>query len=103
MYCDVGHINCSNACKKIGIYVPKKTTLHCLRHTFAVKKYLETRDLYEVCKRLKHDKLSTTQIYAKFNWKRLDQDFPSLVPKEVKMDKCKTKVQNYHPNKSKIT
>ena len=80
--------NFSNACKKTGIYESKKTTLHCLRHTFAVKKYLETRDLYEVCKRLNHDKLSTTQIYSKFSWGRLEQDFPSLVPKQAKMDKC---------------
>jgi len=80
----------TDACKKIDIYVPKKTTLHCLRHTFAVKKYLETRDIYEVCKRLNHDKLSTTLIYSKFSWKRLEQDFPTLVSKEPKIDKCVT-------------
>ena len=67
------------ACKKLGLYESKKTTLHCLRHTFAVKKYLETRDLYEVCKRLNHDKLSTTQMYSKFSWSRLEQDFPTLM------------------------
>ena len=69
----------TDACKKIGIYIPKKTTLHCLRHTFAVKKYLETRDIYEVCKRLNHDKLSTTMIYTKFSFERLEQDFPTLM------------------------
>ena len=75
------------ACKNIGIYVPRKTTLHCLRHTFAVKKYLETRDLYEVCKRLNHDKLSTTQIYSKFSWSRLEQDFPTLMEHDSKTAK----------------
>lgn len=79
----------TSACKKIGIYVPRKTTLHCLRHTFAVKKYLETRDLYEVCKRLNHDSIKTTQQrYAQFSWSRLEQDFPSLAPKQAKVDKC---------------
>ena len=67
----------ADACKEIGIYESKKTTLHCLRHTFAVKKYLETRDIYEVCKRLNHDSIKTTQIYSKFSWKRLEQDFPN--------------------------
>ena len=61
----------------------------CLRHTFAVKKYLETRDLYEVCKRLNHNSIKTTQEkYAQFSWSRLEQDFPSLVPKQAKLDKC---------------
>jgi len=76
----------TDACKTIGIYESKKTTLHCLRHTFAVKKYLETRDIYEVCKRLNHDSIKTTQIYSKFSWKRLEQDFPTLAPKQAEMD-----------------
>ena len=78
----------TDACKEIGVYESKKTTLHCLRHTFAVKKYLETRDIYEVCKRLNHDKLSTTLIYSKFSWKRLEQDFPTLVSKEPELEEC---------------
>jgi len=80
----------TDACKKLGIYESKKTTLHCLRHTFAVQKYLETRDIYEVCKRLNHDKLSTTLIYSKFSWKRLEQDFPTLLPKQAKNGKGET-------------
>ncbi len=74
----------TDACKLIGIYENKKTTLHCLRHTFAVKKYLETRDIYEVCKRLNHDSIKTTQIYSKFSWKRLEQDFPNTCGSMVK-------------------
>ena len=69
------------------------TTLHCLRHTFAVMKYLETRDIYEVCKRLNHNSLKTTMIYSKFTWKRLEQDFPTLInnaSNKAKMDECKT-------------
>ena len=70
------------------------TTLHCLRHTFAVMKYLETRDIYEVCKRLNHNSLKTTMIYSKFTWKRLEQDFPTLInnaSNKAKIDECTTK------------
>ncbi|MDP6586017.1 MAG: hypothetical protein QF535_15305, partial [Anaerolineales bacterium] len=49
---------------------------------------------------MNHDKLSTTQIYAKFSWKRLEQDFPSLVPKEPKIDKCIP--QKCIPNSDKL-
>ena len=90
----------TDACKKIDIYVPKKTTLHCLRHTFAVKKYLQTRDLYEVCKRLNHDKFSTTEIYAQFSYKRLEQDFPTLAPKQAK--KGKVTPNKVTPNTDKL-
>jgi len=94
----------SDACKKIGIYVPNKTTLHCLRHTFAVKKYLETRDLYEVCKRLNHDSIKTTQQkYAQFSWRRLEQDFPSLLPKQAKNDECIHENRIHDSNKRYIS
>ena len=92
----------TDACKKLGIYESKKTTLHCLRHTFAVKKYLETRDIYEVCKRLNHDKLSTTLIYSKFSWKRLEQDFPTLVPKQAKNGKNKLKTNKIKAKTNKM-
>ena len=64
-----------DACKEIGIYEPRVTKLHCLRHTFAVMRYLETRDLYQVCKELNHTSITTTEIYAQFSFKRLEQDF----------------------------
>ena len=69
----------TNACKKVGIYEDKRTTLHCLRHTFALMKYLETRDLYEVCKRLNHTSIKTTERYSQFSFQRLEQDYPSIV------------------------
>jgi len=52
--------------------------LHCLRDTYAVMRYLETRDLYKVCKELNHTSIKTTEKYATFKWRRLEQDFPSL-------------------------
>ena len=67
------------ACECIGIYEPKVTTFHCLRHTFAVRRYLETRDIYQVCKELGHTSIKTTEIYTQFSFARLEQDYPSLV------------------------
>ncbi len=54
---------------------------HSLRHTFAVRCYLKTKDIYEVAKRLGHSSVITTEIYAKFDLKRLSQDFPDLLAK----------------------
>lgn len=58
-------------------------SLHSLRHTFAVRRYLQTKDLYRVCKELGHTSILTTEIYARFSFARLEQDFPTLskVPK----------------------
>ena len=56
-----------------------KYHLHCLRHTFAVRRYLQTRDIYLVKQELGHSSVVTTEIYAKFSLRRLESDFPSLV------------------------
>ena len=53
--------------------------LHCLRHTFAVRRYLQTRDIYRVKQELGHQSVTTTEIYAKFSLRRLEVDFPTLV------------------------
>ena len=52
---------------------------HCLRHTFAVRTYLQTRDIFAVSRMLGHTSLKTTEVYAQFNFNRLEQEFPSLV------------------------
>ena len=67
-----------NACIKAKI---KNRKFHSLRHSFAVREYLKTRDIYAVAKMLGHANVSTTQIYAKFNLRKLQQDFPDLVEK----------------------
>ena len=54
-------------------------TLHCLRHTFAVRRYLETRDIYLVKTELGHSSVVTTEKYANFDLRKLEEDFPSLV------------------------
>tara|TARA_B100001250_G_scaffold397230_1_gene404130 strand:+ start:1207 stop:1434 length:228 start_codon:yes stop_codon:yes gene_type:complete len=54
-------------------------------------KYLETRDLYEVCKRLNHTSIKTTERYSQFSFQRLEQDYPSIVEngsKVAKIDEC---------------
>ena len=56
-----------------------KYHLHCLRHTFAVRRYLQTRDIYLVKQELGHSSVVTTEIYAKFSLRRLESDFPSFV------------------------
>ena len=56
-----------------------KYHLHCLRHTFAVRRYLQTRDIYLVKQELGHESVTTTERYAKFSLRRLEADFPSLV------------------------
>ncbi len=56
-----------------------KYHLHCLRHTFAVRRYLQTRDIYLVKQELGHSSVTTTEKYAKFSFRRLECDFPSLM------------------------
>ena len=61
-------------CREVGI----DRRFHDLRHTFAVRRYLMTRDIYQVMKEMGHSKISTTEIYSKFNDRRLETDFPIL-------------------------
>ena len=78
-------------CRAVGI----ERRFHDLRHTFAVRRYLMTRDIYQVMKEMGHSKITTTQIYSKFNLRRLESDFPSLVysyQKPAKLDKVDTKL-----------
>ena len=68
-------------------------TLHCLRHTFAVRKYLHTRDIYLVKTELGHTSVVMTEKYANFtSFEELEEDFPGddfpvLVDRDFK--KCR--------------
>ena len=64
----------------------KHVRFHDLRHTAALRSYLKTRDIYAVARLLGHASVSTTQIYANFDLKRLEQDFPDLVKSPQKDD-----------------
>ena len=54
-------------------------TLHCLRHTFAVMRYLKSRDIYLVKTELGHTSVVMTEKYANFDTRKLEEDFPSLL------------------------
>ena len=63
-------------CRLIGL----DNKFHDLRHTFAVRRYLMTRDIYQVMKELGHTKVTTTQIYADFeDTIDIKEEFPSIV------------------------
>ena len=51
---------------------------HDLRHTFAVRMYLSTKDIYRVKELMGHSSVTTTEKYARFKMRRLASDFPSL-------------------------
>ena len=68
-------------CDKLGL----DYNFHCLRHTFAVRRYFETKDIYLVSKELGHTSVLTTEKYAQFNPNRLEQWFPTLVKKPMKL------------------
>jgi len=63
------------ACNEIG----RTHKFHDLRHTFAVRKYLEHNNIYKVRDLLGHQTVKTTEIYAKFSLMRLKDDFPSIL------------------------
>lgn len=65
------------ACRDVGI----DHRFHDLRHTFGVRRYLESRDIYRVKKEMGHASVTTTEIYAKFSLRRLAHDFPTLAAK----------------------
>jgi len=48
---------------------------HCLRHTFAIRKYIETGNIYHVCKLLGHFSVTMTEIYAEFDIEQIARDF----------------------------
>ena len=87
----------TEALRELKIYEENVTSFHSLRHTFAVMKYYETRDIYEVCKALGHTSVKTTEKYATFNLERLGQYYPSL-KKEAKNRVKHT--NNVHTNAS---
>jgi integrase len=77
-YSDVFYKACKGS-KEKGWGRIEGRKFHSLRHTAAVRLYLKTRDIYAVMKQLGHSSVTTTEIYTKFNIKRLEQDFPDLV------------------------
>ena len=60
-----------------------KYHLHCLRHTFAVRRYLQTKDIYLVKQEMGHASVTTTEVYARFSLRRLEMDFPILAENPI--------------------
>ena len=67
-----------DCCKQIGIYVPYVTTLHCLRNTFAVRKWIETGNIHLVKELICHSSVTTTEKYMTLKLPTLKQDFKRL-------------------------
>ena len=66
--------------KRICSLIELDNKFHDLRHTFAVRRYLMTRDIYQVMKELGHTKVTTTQIYTEFeDTIDIEKEFPSIV------------------------
>ena len=63
-------------CKSLGLGHHR---FHDLRHTFGVRRYLMTRDIYQVMKEMGHAKVSMTEKYADFEISELRHDFPTLL------------------------
>ena len=63
------------AAKELGFGEHK---FHNLRDTFAVRRWIETGDIYAVSKEIGHSSVTMTQKYANFILRKLVDDFPSL-------------------------
>lgn len=70
----------TNVLRSLDLYYTRdkaKRSFHSLRHTFAVKTYFNTRDIYRVKNLLGHYSVIITEIYATFNIEQLNIDFGS--------------------------
>ncbi len=65
---------------------------HSLRHTFAVRRIIENVPIYKIQKIMGHSSVTTTEIYAKMDLKRLKHDFPTLMPIIHKIGKVDTEM-----------
>ena len=63
------------ACRYLGI---KGKTLHSLRHIYAVRRWAIKGDIKMVSQEIGHSSVVMTEKYAKFNLRKLRDDFPSL-------------------------
>ena len=63
------------ACRHLSI---RGKTLHSLRHTYAVRRWAITGDIKMVSQEIGHTSVMMIEKYAKFNLRKLRDDFPSL-------------------------
>ena len=69
----------------------KDTHFHDLRHTFAVRQWLITGDIFWVSNRMGHASVTVTEVYARIDLGRLQQDFPKLVRQRLRVDSTSVK------------
>ena len=68
-----------------------KHHLHNTRHTFAIRNWLKSNNIYEVKEQLGHSTVSVTEGYAKHKRSKISADFPTLtkqiaeVPKSLEL------------------
>ena len=62
---------------------------------------MHTRDIYQVKQEMGHSSVTTTEIYAKFNLRRLEMDFPSLVNNNKSLEK-REKVHGFEVHKPSV-
>ena len=80
---------------------------HNLRDTFALMRYLETRDIYQVSKELGHSSVKVTEKYLTHELSMLKADFPSLARdynarKQAENDERDTVVRDTEPSKKEF-
>ena len=80
---------------------------HNLRDTFALMRYLETRDIYQVSKELGHSSVKMTEKYTAHELSMLKADFPSLARdynarKQAENDERDTVVRDTEPSKKEF-
>jgi integrase/recombinase XerC len=67
-------------------------SFHSLRHTYALRTYLKTENIYHVKMMLGHASVTTTEIYTNLNIRKLQQDFPDLAENYLRTH---TKIPQY--------
>ena len=72
----------TRAVKEAGID-PSGRSLHSLRHTFALREYYRTKDIYLVKGLLGHSSVTVTEIYMQFPEEYLEQAFGDSVREPV--------------------
>ena len=80
---------------------------HNLRDTFALMRYLETRDIYQVSKELGHSSVKVTEKYLTHQLSMLKADFPSLARdynarKQAENDVRDTQIRDTAPSKKEF-
>jgi len=80
----------AKACKAVGL----DYHFHNLRHTFAVRRYLQTRDIYLVKKEMGHASVTTTEVYAEFSLRKLAEDFPSITDAQNRGNQAKNGIRD---------